>query len=147
MSVQGNLDMSGRVPVPNGESRDSGDESDDGNGSEDSTVDMEQSDVEDALGLRLSTYIEGPTRLVKVKRPSNCEPWGLSLSVVFRREKKFLAVVVPGGESNDRSFEDIVVAIDGQRVGEGPTSTLREIASSFLRDRTDLTLEVGRVPQ
>lgn len=150
VSIPGNLDMGGISSVqaasePMFEEQDDGSDSE----SEESVTDFQQLEVEEAMDLPLSSDRDGAKRAVQVKRSSPSEPWRLSLSVVTRKDKHLLTLLVGNGVAggvehpSGTKTGDAVVSINGEALGKGQTiSTLRDIASNYLKDSTELTFEV-----
>jgi monoamine oxidase len=151
VSTPGNLDMGGMSSMTQAAS--SGpqeqEEEEDGSESDDSVADSQQLEVEEAMDLPLSSVdLNGRAkRSVQMQRSSPSEPWKVSLSVVARKDKNILTLLIGNGAGIDhlsgtRMGGDAVVSINGEAIGKGKVSTLRDIASNYLKEATELTFEV-----
>ncbi|VEU39070.1 unnamed protein product [Pseudo-nitzschia multistriata] len=167
-SVPGNLDMSGAVHSPQSQSSPpkignsthktaattvdiSDDESSYADDDDDSFV-LEPEDNGEGLevvDLPLSQNVSGSTQPIRLERSSREEFWNVSLKVL-KTNDGFVVMVASSGNDlprNDDAFSlqanDIIVSLNGSKVGSRGLETLREILLR-LKQEVDLMLEIVR---
>jgi hypothetical protein len=146
IDVPGNLDIGGTTAPEFGES--SPEKSKNG---EDSESDDESFPGEDAQGIEvmdipLSQDVSGPKQLVRLERSSREEFWNLSLKFVKVDGANVVSVAaVPQDAGGLFSLQerDILVSINGLKIGSDGLRTLRDILFR-LKQEVDLMLQVVR---
>ncbi len=164
VDIPGNLDISGTANSPQNhvspkaiENSAIVDDSDENENSDDDDTFLIDDD-EDGWGLEvmdfpLSPDIIGVIDLVRLERPSRKDLWNISFQVVKINNKVALTVASANGDGKDEipiyensislQPKDIIVSINGSKVGSNGLSTLRGILFR-LKQEVDLVLEVIR---
>ncbi|KAL3920795.1 MAG: hypothetical protein SGILL_003077 [Bacillariaceae sp.] len=122
------------------------------------TVDAGSDSDEESLGegdgqgvevvdIPLSSEIDGPKQLVRIERPSQDQFWNMSLKFerVDRRNVVSIAAVPQdtGGDLFSLQKNDVLVSLNGSKVGTSGLSTLRDILKRLSME-TDIMLQVVR---
>lgn len=143
-----NVENSGSVLVDDSDGNESSDEDDDSFG-------MDEDDVQslEVMDFPLSIDLSGPKHMVSMKRASRSNLWNISFQVM-KISNSVVVMVAPSDGSRQEDAEkskdasllhakDIIVSINGSRVGSDGLKTLRGILFR-LKQEVDLKLEVIR---
>lgn len=148
IDVPGNLDIGGTADP------DAAQESPEKIRPEDSASDSDDSfPLENGQGLEVMVVplsqeidISGPKQLVRLERSSRDEPWHISLKVIDVDGRKGVSVAAAPASATDffaLQAKDIIVSMNGSKVGSGGLTTLRDILFC-LKQEVDLMLQVIR---
>jgi monoamine oxidase len=146
MDVPGNLDIGGTAEPDLGhDSPEKSQPLDFDSDSEGSFHDVNELGLE-IMDISLSHEILGPKQLVRLERPSLDELWNLSLKVEEIDGRKVVSVASAPSSSTDSlslEVEDVVVSINGSKIGSDGLKTLRDVLF-HLKQEIDLFLQVIR---
>lgn len=152
----GAMPRDSRVEIPS--NLDIGGEAPQGSAEADKGGDYENSDTdesflgEDGVGIEvmdvaLSYDVPGTKRIVRVERSSTNEIWNISFKVLRIGDSRDVISVVATTKTNDDVFAlqvgDIVVSINGTRIGSAQLKCLRDVMFR-LKQEVDLMMEVIR---
>lgn len=142
--VPGNLDIGGTAAPSQNEA--SPEKTIDAESDSDESLPGEDAGGIEVMDIPLSTDVSGPKQLVRIERTTREQLWNLSLKFEKKRGSNVVSVDAVPPDSGDLFSlrkNDILVSINGAKVGSEGLNTLRDILFR-MKQEVDVMLQVIR---